>query len=325
MTISCNAKRVIITGGSGFVGANLARRLVHDGHEVHLFVRKGYTPWRIDALRAEARFTEVDLSDADGLIRVVADIRPDWVFHLAAYGAYPDQTDLRRMVDTNIVGTMNLVAACLKTGFQAFINTGSSSEYGFKTHAPSETEWLEPNSHYAVTKASATVFCSYTAQRYGVQLPTLRLYSVYGPYEEPTRLIPTIIVKGLRGELPPLTNPDIARDYVYVEDVIDAFLLAATQAIREPGAVYNVGTGIQTSLREVVDVARSAMGITAEPQWGTMANRSWDTSIWVADNRKIQAELGWRPHHSFEHAFQMTADWFRDTPGLRDFYEHRSY
>jgi nucleoside-diphosphate-sugar epimerase len=316
-------KRVIITGGSGFVGANLARRLVQDGYEVHLFVRKGYTPWRLEALRAEARLTEVDFSDADGLVRVVADIRPDWVFHLAAYGAYPDQTDLRRMVDTNIVGTMNLVAACLKTGFQAFINTGSSSEYGFKNHAPSETEWLEPNSHYAVTKASTTLFCRYTAQRYGVRLPTLRLYSVYGPYEEPTRLIPTIIVRGLRGELPPLANPDTARDYVYVEDVIDAFLLAATQPIREPGAVYNVGTGIQTSLREVVEVARSVIGIPVEPQWGTMTDRQWDTSIWVADNRKIQAELGWRPHHPFEQALRLTADWFRDTPGLREFYEHQ--
>jgi dolichol-phosphate mannosyltransferase len=169
------------------------------------------------------------------------------------------------------------------------------------------------------------MLCRYTAQRYGVQLPTLRLYSVYGPYEEPTRLIPTIIVKGLRGEMPPLANPDIARDYVYVEDVIDAYLLAATQPIREPGAVYNVGTGIQTSLREVVEVARSVMEIPAEPQWGTMANRSWDTSIWVADNRKIQAELGWRPHHSFEQGLQHTVDWFRHTPELREFYEHPSY
>jgi dolichol-phosphate mannosyltransferase len=314
--------RVIVTGGSGFVGANLARRLVHDGHEVHLFLRKGYRPWRVEALRAEARFTEVDFGDADGLAHIVADIRPDWVFHLAAYGAYPDQTDARRMVDTNIVGTMNLVAACLKTGFQAFINTGSSSEYGFKNHAPSETDWLEPNSHYAVTKASATLFCRYTAQCHRVRLPTLRLYSVYGPYEEPTRLIPTLIVKGLRGELPPLVNPDIARDYVYVEDVIDAYLLAATQPANEPGAAYNVGTGIQTSLREVVEVARSVMGISAEPQWGTMANRSWDTGIWVADNRKMQAELGWHPQYSFEQGFRLTADWFRDTPEIRDFYEH---
>ncbi len=313
-------KRVIVTGGSGFVGANLARRLVHDGHEVHLFVRKGYRPWRIDALRAKARIKETDLSDAETLARHVADIRPDWVFHLAAHGAYPDQTELRRMVDTNIVGTMNLVAACLKTGFQAFINTGSSSEYGFQDHAPSETERLEPNSHYAVTKASATLFCRYTAQRHGVRLPTLRLYSVFGPYEEPTRLIPALIVKGLRGALPPLTNPDTARDYVYIEDVIDAFLLAATQPTREPGAVYNVGTGVQTSLREVVEVARSVMGIAVEPQWGAMADRSWDTSVWVADNRKIQAELGWRPRHPFEQGFRLTADWFRNTRGLTEFY-----
>lgn len=309
-------KRVIMTGATGFIGANLDRRLLTDGHEVHLLVRQGYSPWRIEAIRADVQLHEVNLGDEGGLTQVVRNIRPDWVFHLAAYGAYSYQTDLRRMVETNITGTMNLVAACLKTGFEAFVNTGSSSEYGFKDHAPSETEWLEPNSHYAVTKASATLFCRYTAQRRGVQLPTLRLYSVYGPYEEPTRLMPTLIVRGLNGELPPLVNPDTAHDYVYVEDVVDAYLLAASQPNQEPGALYNVGTGIQTSLREVVEVTRCVLRIAMEPKWSSMTNRLWDTNVWVSDNRKIRAELGWRPRHTFEQAFRLMANWFRDNPAL---------
>ena len=317
---SSSARRVIITGGTGFIGANLARRLVHNGHEVHLLVRQGYQLWRIETIRAQVRLHRVNLDDEEALARVVGDIRPEWVFHLAAYGAYPYQTDLRRMVQTNIAGTMHLVSACLKAGFEALVNTGSSSEYGFKDQAPSETEWLEPNSYYAVTKASATLFCRYTAQSLGVYLPTLRLYSVYGPYEEPTRLMPTLIVKGLHGELPPLANADIARDYVYVEDVIDAYLLAATQPGQEPGAVYNVGTGIQTSLREVVEVARGVLGIAVEPQWGSMPSRLWDTNIWVSDNNKIRAALGWQPQHTFEQAFRLMANWFRDNPAVQNIY-----
>ena len=156
-----------------------------------------------------------------------------------------------------------------------------------------------------------------------MRLPTLRLYSVYGPYEEPARLMPALIVRGLRGELPPLVHPDIARDYVYIDDITDAYLLAATQEGKEPGAVYNLGTGIQTSLGEVVAIARKLMNITAEPTWGGMPNRQWDTNVWVADNRKAIDDLGWRPDVTFERGLGRMLDWFRDNPTLLSFYQEQ--
>jgi nucleoside-diphosphate-sugar epimerase len=265
----------------------------------------------------------VVLSDPAALTAVVGGIRPEWIFHLAVHGAYANQTDLRQMVQTNILGTINLVEACLKTEFEAFVNTGSSSEYGLKDHAPSEREWLEPNSHYAVTKASATLFCRHTAQAKGARIPTLRLYSAYGPYEEPTRLIPRIVMKGLRGEYPPLANPDVARDFVFADDVTDAFLLAAARPHQEPGAVYNVGTGVQTSLREVVQTAQRAMKIAAEPAWGSMPNRQWDTNVWVSDSRRIRTELGWQPLYTFEQGLRQTVHWFLENPALQRLYGER--
>jgi nucleoside-diphosphate-sugar epimerase len=308
-------KRVVITGATGFVGSNLARRLLRDGHEVHLLVRPRHTAWRIDDMRDDVRLHEVALEETESLTRTVGRIRPDWIFHLAAHGAYSAQTDLRRMIQTNITGTINLVEACLSAGFEAFVNTGSSSEYGFKAHAPSEDETLEPNSHYAVTKAAATLFCRHTAQSRSVHLPTLRLYSVYGPYEEPTRLVPRLITRGLKRELPPLVNPNVARDYVYVDDVSEAYVLAAhKRAEQEPGAIYNVGTGVQTSLAEAVETARRVLSIEREPRWGSMPEREWDTDTWVADNRKIKAALGWQPQHSFEQGFRLTVEWLRASP-----------
>lgn len=313
-------KRVILTGASGFVGANLARRLLRDGHELHLFLRREHNPWRIEAIRDQVQLHETDLGDAEHLTRLVEGIRPDWVFHLAAYGAYPAQSDLRLMVQTNILGTINLVQACLKAGFDAFVNTGSSSEYGFKDHAPAEDDSLEPNSHYAVTKASATLFCRHSAHARKVHIPTLRLYSVYGPYEEFSRLIPTLIVSGLDGKLPPLVRPETAHDFIHIDDVVEAYVLAATQPGDDGGAIYNVGTSVQTTIRDLVGTVQRQLNIKIQPEWDSMANRAWDTNEWSSDSTKIRNELGWQPRFKIEEGLRVTLNWFTENPALLNFY-----
>jgi UDP-glucose 4-epimerase len=304
-------KRCLISGGTGFVGANLARRLLRDGHEVHLLVRPQHAAWRIDEIRPAVRLHQLELADAPAVARLVSQLKPEWIFHLAAHGAYSWQADIAQIFQTNLSGTINLVEAGLKAGFESFIHTGSSSEYGFKDHAPGETEYLQPNSHYAVAKAAATLYCRAAAQAHRANITTLRLYSAYGPYEEEKRLMPALIRHGLRGEWPPLVHPDTARDYIYVDDVCDACLLAARTPPREFGAIYNLGTGRQTSLREVTTVVRRLLGIGAEPQWGTMPARQWDTSVWCADISKIQAELKWQPSHGFEAGFARMVAWHR--------------
>jgi nucleoside-diphosphate-sugar epimerase len=313
-------KRVIITGGTGFVGANLARRLLYEGHEVHLLLRPNHTAWRIQAVQADVHLHEVRLENPDDARQVVKSIQPEWIFHLAAHGAYSWQTDFPQMVQTNFMSTVNLVEACLKTGFEVFVNTGSSSEYGFKDHAPSESEAPEPNSYYAVTKASATLYCGHIARSHNIRIPTLRLYSVYGPYEEPSRLMPTLIVHGLKGRLPPLVSPHIARDYIYVDDVLDAYLLAVGDKWDAPDAIYNVGTGVQTTIEEIVKIAQRVLNITAAPEWGSMSDRTWDTSVWIADARSIYQQLGWLPHNKVEQGFQKFVDWLNTNNEMHAFY-----
>lgn len=314
-------KRVVLTGASGFVGANLARRLLRDGHEVNLLLRPGFQPWRIREIQKDVRLHLVHLHDAGAVEKILSEIRPNWIFHLAAHGAYSWQNDLSQMVQTNIIGTMNLVQASLHINFEAFVNTGSSSEYGLKNHPPAETEFLEPNSDYAVTKASATLFCRCTAQRARVHIPTLRLYSVYGPYEEPNRLVPQLILKGLSKQLPSLVDPEVARDFIHVDDVVAAYLAAVHRPGQEWGAVYNVGTGTQTSIQQAVEIARRAMDIAAEPRWGSMPPRTWDTRCWVADNRTICRALGWQPRLAFKDGFRLTYAWFQENPQLMAIYE----
>ena len=333
-------KRALITGGTGFVGANLARRLLRDGHEVHLLVRPDYHSWRIDSIKPDLRLHTASITDAEALTRAVRAARPDWVFHLAAYGAYPTQQDTKRMFDTNVLGTIKLLDACLADGFEAFVHAGSSSEYGRRTEPHSETDPPQPETDYASTKLTATEACCRKAAETGAAITTLRLYSIYGPYEEPTRLIPRLIVEGRRGRWPPLVSPETARDFVHVDDAVDAFLLAAQanpsdlgaslsgatvpKAISpptvSPGAVFNVGTGVQTTLADAVEATRDLFAIKPEPQWASMPDRSWDTANWVADNRLIRDVLGWRPRLPFPEGLRRTADWYAAHPELHEVY-----
>jgi UDP-glucose 4-epimerase len=305
-------KRCIITGATGFVGANLLRKLLREGHEVHVLARPGYDPKRLEEVRDQVRIHVIDLLESEDTFQVLQSIKAEWIFHLAAHGAYSWQTDAQQMIQTNLTSTINLIESCAKIGFEAFVNTGSSSEYGFKNHPPLEDEIVKPNSMYAITKVAATQYCQYVAELQELPLATLRLYSAYGPYEDERRFVPALVSHGLKGQLPPLVNPDTARDYVYVEDVCDAYLLAATKISLELGAVYNIGSGGQTTIRQAVEIARKLMHLDCDPNWNSMPNRTWDTSVWVANNDKAAKELGWHPKHDFESGLQKTIDWMKE-------------
>lgn len=309
-------KRVLLTGASGFVGANLARRLLHDGHEIHLLLSGQACPWRLVAIRSEVQFHEADLRDASAVQSIVSHVRPDWVFHLAVRGGYSWQKRVGTIVETNVLGTVNLLQACLQVGFDAFVNTGSSSEYGWKDHPTAETDYLEPNSCYAVTKAFGSMFCRQTAWETAAPITTLRLYSVYGPYEEPQRLMPSLVLHGLQGRYPPLAGPDVSHDFVYIDDAVEAYVLAAAQQPQQPGVIYNVGTGCQWALRQVIELAATLFDYGETPHWGSMPNRSWDGPVWVADNTKIRRELKWEVRHSLPAGIQALAAWFKKNPAL---------
>ncbi len=283
-------------------------------------IRPGSDAWRLRDLDGQLTLHEADLRARADAADLVFAAKPDWVFHLATHGAYSSQTDVARIYDTTFGGTVNLLEAALRTGFEAFVNSGSSSEYGYKDHAPAETEVLDPNSDYAVAKAAASMYCAQSARAHGAHVVTLRLYSAYGPWEEPSRFIPVLLSRAIEGELPPLVNPEVARDFVYVDDVVEAYLLSAQTEDPHRGSIYNVGTGIQTTIREAVDAARRLLAIEAEPQWGSMDDRSWDTAVWVADPSLISERLGWKPSHDLERGVEATIAWLRSDRELLDRY-----
>ena len=311
-------KRILISGATGFVGAFLARYFAEAGHDVHLLVRAADVSWRLATMRD--RFTPhiASLFDPAELDALFARTSPDWVFHLAAYGAYSSQRDDARILQTNLLGTMNFLDAARRKGVEAFVNTGSSSEYGFCETPPTEVALPRPNSMYAYSKAAASLYAAYLAELHGMPVSTVRLYSVYGPYEEPTRFIPRLLIRAIDGGFPPLVEPSVARDFVYVGDVARAYDAIARSQTRSP--IYNVGSGVQTTIGEAVDVVRAQLGLTGLPVWGSMGNRSWDTGSWVANVDRIAATIGWEPQVDFKTGCRKTVDWLLSDPGITSFY-----
>ncbi len=312
--------RALVTGAGGFVGANLATALAEAGHEVVAWTHPGSPTWRLDHLVDAMEIVPVELLDPDAVETALRSAQPEWVFHLAAHGAYSWQRDPELIMQTNLVATVRLLAACQEHGFAAFVHAGTSSEYGFQDHPPSEGELPEPNSDYATMKAAATMHCRFVAQRDDLHVLTLRLYSVYGPWEEPGRLMPTLVARGLEGRLPPLVSPDTPRDFVSVRDAERAFLLAAERSDLPRGSVLNIASGQQTTLREVVEVARAELDLVAEPEWRTEPQRSWDAAVWVGDARRAQEQLGWSAEDDLPSGFACLANWLREHPELWERY-----
>jgi len=202
-------------------------------------------------------------------------------------------------------------------GFQAFVQAGSSSEYGFNCSAPREDGATEPDSDYAVSKVAASQLVRMYAQKHGVPGFVLRLYSVYGPYEDFSRLIPTLLGHAREGRFPPLVNPNISRDFVYVADAVRAFEAVLARASElKPGEVFNIGSGVRTTLGELVQLVRELFGIHAEPSWGSMPDRSWDHPAWFADPAKAAQALGWRSTFSLRDGLAASARWIEDNPAL---------
>lgn len=313
-------KRVLLTGASGFVGANLARRLFSDGCRVHLLLRESYQHWRLQEISSECEILLGDIADRDAVRRAVFTAKPDWVFHLAAYGAYSSQVGFEKMLATNVTGCANLLDACIESGVGAFVQTGSSSEYGYQSHPTSEDDRLEPNSHYAITKAAATHYCQFTARQHNMHAVTARLYSIYGPYEEPTRFIPTLLMHALRGELPPLVSPETARDFVYVDDAVDALVRLASAEHLAPGAIYNVSSGMQSTIADVVRETRELLAVPAQPVWGQMAARAWDTGVWVGQANAIRQDTGWKAKTGLREGLSRTVAWLKSDAHRLQFY-----
>lgn len=303
---------ILILGASGFIGANLMRLLLR--HRQDVFGTASRLPaWRLDGL-PETNVLLTDLLIPANRELMLDRIAPLTIFDCVSYGGYSFQNEAELVYRTNVGMTVGLLESLSHRGIRAYIHSGSSSEYGTRSAGPTEDQPMEPNSHYAVSKVAAAGLIHYMGKHRGLPCLNLRLYSVYGPFEDPARLIPALVSKGVAGELPPFVDPRISRDFVYVDDACEAYIDAALNLRPDCyGESFNIGSGRCTTIADVASAARAVFGIDGEPSY-TMAARDWDVQNWYADPHKAERLLQWRARTSFEGGLRQMAEWYRALP-----------
>jgi dolichol-phosphate mannosyltransferase len=301
---------ILVTGASGFIGANLFKEIAAVRRDVFAVVRqeKG---WRL-ADTHDDKVIAVDLNDANATKNLVDSVQPRTVFNCVAYGAYSFEEDADLIYRTNFLSLSNLAIELARYSLAALVHTGSSSEYGANCAAPTEDGMRDANSHYAVSKGAASDFLHFAGKHRGLPCVNLRLYSVYGPLEDTSRLVPNLLRQALAGRLPPLVDARTSRDFVHVTDVCRALISAALRMHPDIyGESFNIGSGARTTIGELAERTRELFSVAEEPVFGTMEGRNWDLADWYANPSKALDVLGWQPEISLEDGLRQTSEWVK--------------
>jgi nucleoside-diphosphate-sugar epimerase len=297
-----------VTGATGFIGSHLVRRLVRDGADVHVLCRAQSNFHRLLDVRDRLTTHEVSLFDAPGLSALVQAIRPQRIFHLAAATVVAGATGTsEELVRVNVLGTVNLLDACAGIDYRGLVTTGDSFEYSAQHAALAEDACCRPDTPHGIAKLSATLFAQSHGHA-GRPVVVLRLFSTYGPGDNPRRLVPRVITGAASGTPIMLSRRDISRDWVYVDDVVDLYLEAADRATALRGGVFNAGSGVAVSIGEITDRLLELTGVTADVRWGVFPAPPHDDTPWIASTARTFAAFAWRPRTTLDHGLRATIE-----------------
>jgi NAD dependent epimerase/dehydratase len=307
-------KRVLVTGAGGFIASHLVERLLHEGVRVRAFVRYNS--------RDEAGFLR-EVKAQEGLEIVAGDLRNmgavesavegiETVFHLGAVISIPySYVNPVEVVESNVTGTLNVLMACRKWGVERVVHTSTSEVYGTARVVPiDESHPLQGQSPYSASKIGAEKLAESFWDSYSLPVVTVRPFNTYGPRQSARAVIPTIVSQALLREVVHLGNLEARRDFTYVDDTVEGFMMAAiTEGIE--GVVVNLGTGEDISVREVAEtiIALTGRKVRIEVEEERMRPERSEVMRLVSDNRLAREKIGWRPEVSLEDGLRKTIDW----------------
>jgi UDP-glucose 4-epimerase len=306
--------RILVTGGAGFIGSNVADRFVALGHEVAVFddLSSGFREF----VPPRARFFAGDLADADAVNRCVAEFRPEIVDHHAA------QIDVRRSVSdpvfdarVNVLGTLGLLQACTEHGVRKVIyaSTGGALYGEGRTLPATEDHPINPEAPYGASKHAVEHYLYLWKLLHGLDYTVLRYPNVYGPRQNPhgeagvNAIFIGLMLEGKRPRI--FGDGEAVRDYLYVDDVVEGNVLALAKG---SGEMVNLGTGVGTSVNDIVRELKRIIGFDGEPIHEPP--RAGEVQRIYLDAKKARSVLGWTPRITFPEGLARTVEWSRHNP-----------
>jgi NAD dependent epimerase/dehydratase len=318
MAMDWTGKKVLVTGAGGFIASHLVEALVHKGAQVRAFVRYnsrgdiGLLSQLDPASLGEVEVVSGDLRDLPAVQQAIKGVYS--VFHLGALIAIPySYLHPAEVVETNVIGTLNILLAARSAGIHRVIHTSTSEVYGTAQRVPiDEDHPLQGQSPYSASKIGADKLAESFYCAYELPVVTVRPFNTYGPRQSARAVIPTNISQALTSDTLYLGSLETRRDFTYISDTVAGFLCAA-EAQGVEGQVYNLGTGPDVTIGDVVQVIGEILGreLSIVQERDRLRPERSEVMRLLSDNSKAQIQLGWKPEVSLEQGLAQTVDWMR--------------
>jgi len=315
-------KKTLVTGAGGFIGSHLVETLVRMGAKVRVFVRYnsrgdlGLLERLPGDIKQEIEVFAGDLKDPEALRRPERGC--ELVFHLGSLIAIPySYINPMDFVQTNVVGTANLLNTCLRNNMEKIVHTSTSEVYGTAVYCPmDEKHPLQAQSPYSATKIAADKLTESYYRTFGLPAAIARPFNTYGPGQSARAIIPTIILQALDGDKVMLGSVHPTRDFTYVEDTVSG-LIEVAKSPDSIGEVINIGCGREISIGELAQVILSIIGKKTEILKEDRRVRPEKSEVerLMCDNSKARKFLGWEPRISLKEGLRRTIDWFKSHAG----------
>ena len=305
--------KVLLTGGTGFIGSHLAPLLVERGFDVYVLERYVTGRYVLGQMR-EFKTVFGDLREYSTIKKIISEIKPDAVIHLASISPVAYSYDHpQEVIETNFTGTVNLAEACLREvpHFGQFLFASTSETYGNGQNPRGEDTPQNPNSPYAITKLACEKYLMYLRDARKFPMTILRPFNTYGRKDNTHFVVERIIVQMLQSETVRLGDPDPVRDLIYVDDHVNAYLtcLENEKAI---GEIFNFCTGSGVSIRQLVEIIRELTGFEGEVIWNTIPSRPLDIMDLIGDYTKAKQKLGWEPKVKLKEGLKITIGFWKN-------------
>ncbi|MCX7919327.1 MAG: GDP-mannose 4,6-dehydratase [bacterium] len=312
-------KPVLVTGAGGFIGSHLVEQLVEKKAKVKAFIRynsrndRGALEWLSPLVQEKIEIIAGDLRNPDAVESAMRDV--DTVFHLGALIAIPYSYRYPKdVIETNILGTTNILLSAKKLGTKRIIHASSSEVYGTAQYVPiDEQHPLQAQSPYAASKIGADKIVESFVKSYGLPITILRPFNTYGPRQSGRAVIPTIISQALTQTTIFLGAMNPKRDFTYIEDTIDAFF-AVAESEKTIGEVYNAGSNFEISIGDLAEKIITLMDKKVDIIFDATRIRPATSEVGelMADSRKLMHATGWKPKTSLDDGLKKTIEWISE-------------